>query len=45
MKTFRIWHRTKFGIGCENRKARNIESLKIPKWIQEAGVIEIEEII
>lgn len=44
MKTFRIWHHTKFGIGCEDRRAKDLEHLKIPKWIQKAGIIEIEEI-
>lgn len=44
MKQFRIWHITIFGIGCEKRKAKDLESLKIPKWIQKTGIIEIEEI-
>lgn len=41
--TFRIWHNTKFGIGIQIIKAKDKESLKIPKWIQK-GLIEIENI-
>lgn len=44
MKKFRIWHHTKFGIGCETRKAKSLESLIIPKWIIKRGLIEIEEL-
>lgn len=42
LKTFRIWHYTQYGIGFEDRKAKDEETLKIPKWIQKLGVIEIE---
>lgn len=45
MKTFRIWHKTEFGIGFEDRRAKNLENLKIPKWILKAGIIEIKEIL
>lgn len=39
--TFRIWHKTNFGIGFQDIKAKNKESLKIPKWIKDK-LIEIE---
>lgn len=42
LKTFRIWHNTEYGIGFEDRKAKDANSLVIPKWIQKLGVIEIE---
>jgi hypothetical protein len=43
MKKFRIWHTTTFGIGFEDRKAKNLEGLKLSKWLK-IRLIEIEEI-
>jgi hypothetical protein len=42
--TFRIWHRTSFGIGFEDKKAESKEKLKLSKWLTQR-LIEIEEII
>jgi hypothetical protein len=42
-KTFRIWHKTSFGIGFEDRRAKSIEALKLSKWIKDR-LIEIEEL-
>ena len=44
MKKFRIWHKTSFGIGFEDRKAQTKEKLKLSKWLKER-LIEIEEIL
>jgi len=43
MKTFRIWHKTQFGIGFELKKAKTIEDIKLPKRLS-LRLIEIEEI-
>lgn len=43
MKKFRIWHRTSFGIGFEDRKAKSIDKIKLSKWLTER-LINIEEI-
>lgn len=43
MKNFRIWHKTTFGIGFEDKKAKNIETLKLSNWIKKR-LIEIEEL-
>ena len=42
-KTFRIWHKTSFGIGFEDKKAKSLESLKLSKWLRDR-LIEIEEL-
>ena len=43
LKQFRIWHKTSFGIGFQDIKAKDKESLKIPKWIKK-GLIDIEQL-
>ena len=40
---FRIWHKTKFSIGIQTIKAKDKESIKIPKWIKN-NLIEIEQL-
>lgn len=42
-KTFRVWHKTEFGVGYQEFKAKDKESIRIPKWIVKAGIIDIEE--
>lgn len=41
MKTFRIWHKTSFGIGFEDKKAKDKTSLKLSKFLKER-LIKIE---
>lgn len=40
---FRIWHKTRLGIGFQDLKAKDKESIKIPKWIKD-NLIEIEQL-
>jgi hypothetical protein len=41
--TFRIWHKTSFGIGFEDRIAKSLDTLKLSKWLKER-LIEIEQL-
>ena len=41
MKTFRIWHKTSFGIGFEDKKAKSKTSLKLNKFLK-TRLIKIE---
>lgn len=42
LRTYRVWHKTEFGVGCELIKAENKKSLKIPKRIK-AGFLYAEK--
>ena len=42
LRTYRVWHKTEFGVGCELIKAKNKKSLSIPKRIK-AGFLYAEK--